>query len=375
MNKVIYFDNAATSFPKPKRVYNKLMKCVGSYLGNPGRSSHKLSVRAAEEIFSAREEIASLLNVNSPECVVFTYNATHAINLAIKSFISEDCHVLTSDFEHNSVIRPLERLVETNQIRYSCFDSDGDIASNISAKRRPETKGIICSIASNVTGAKIPLKLLSDYAQDNNLFLIIDASQAIGHTEINLNDTPCDVLCAPGHKSLFGIQGCGFAYFKDNVRKNGIMEGGSGTDSINPFMPALLPEGYEAGTPPTPAIVTLSEGTKYVKKIGIEEISTKLFTLTNRAWEVLSSFPSVIIYKSENGILSFNIDKISSSYIAAELDKYGICVRGGLHCAPSIHKKLGTLGQGAVRLSFSYLNDLNEIDVFYKAIKEIISKK
>ena len=374
MNKIVYFDNAATSFPKPDCVYKKLMKCVSEYLGNPGRSSHKLSVRAAEEIYSAREEIASLLGVNSPECVVFTYNATHALNLAIKSLVDKDCHVLTSDFEHNSVIRPLERLIITHGISYSCFDTDKDIISNISAKRRPETKGIICSIASNVTGAKIPLKLLSDYAKDNSMFLIIDASQAIGHIDINLNNTPCDALCAPGHKSLFGIQGCGFAYFKDNVRKNGIMEGGSGTDSINTLMPALLPEGYEAGTSPTPAIVTLGEGTSYIKKVGIKEISTKLTTLTNSAAEVLSSFPSVKIFNSGNGIISFNIGQFSSSYIATRLDKYGICVRGGLHCAPSIHKKLGTLSQGAVRLSFSYLNNLNEIDIFYKAIKEIISK-
>ena len=152
------------------------------------------------------------------------------------------------------------------------------------------------------------------------------------------------------------------------------MEGGSGTDSINTLMPALLPEGYEAGTSPTPAIVTLGEGTSYIKKVGIQEISTKLTTLTNSAAEVLSSFPSVKIFNSGNGIISFNIGQFSSSYIATRLDKYGICVRGGLHCAPSIHKKLGTLSQGAVRLSFSYLNNLNEIDIFYKAIKEIISK-
>lgn len=374
MSKTIYFDNAATSFPKPHCVYKELTCCVKTYLGNPGRSSHKLSFRSAEKIFSAREEISKLLSVDSPESVVFTYNATHALNLAIKSFIENDCHVLTSDFEHNSVIRPLERLKETHGITYSCFETDGDIINSIETKKRAKTKGIICSIASNVTGKENSLKLLSDYANKNELFLIVDASQAIGHVEINLEDTPCDVLCAPGHKSLFGIQGGGFAYFKDSKRKNGIMEGGSGTDSINPFMPKYLPEGYEAGTPPTPAIVTLMAGTKFVRELGIKEISAKLTKLTDKAGDLLSDFPSIKIYGSGNGILSFNVADISSSYIASELDKHGICVRGGLHCAPSIHKKLGTLGQGAVRLSFSYLNKLNELDVFYKAIKEIISK-
>ena len=371
MNKPLYFDNAATSFPKPPCVMQELMNCVSSYLGNPGRSSHKLSLRAAEEIYSVREEIASLIGVTTPESIVFTYNATHALNLAIKSFATDNCHVLTSDFEHNSVIRPLERVKETHGVYYSIFNTTGNILSNIEEQRKHNTKGIICSIASNVTGDNIPLKFLSKYAKDNGLFLIIDASQAIGHVEINLNETPCDALCAPGHKSLFGIQGCGFAYFKDNVRKNGLIEGGSGSDSASPIMPLLLPEGYEAGTPGTPAIVTLGAGVRYIRDVGINEIGKKLSLLTNRSIEILSSIPNVKLYKSGNGIVSFNIGNISSSYITSELDKYGICARGGLHCAPSIHRKLGTLSQGAVRLSFSCLNDISELELLYKAVKEI----
>jgi len=371
MNKVIYFDNAATSFPKPDCVYKELTNCVKKYLGNPGRSSHKLSVRASEEIYSVREEIASLLKVETPECIVFTYNATHALNLAIKSLVVPNCHVLTSDFEHNSVIRPLERLKETLGISYSNFSSEGNIIENITSKIKANTIGIICSIASNVTGDTLSLKLLSDYAKANNLFLIIDASQAIGHIEINLNETPCDALCGPGHKALFGIQGCGFVYFKDNIRKIGLVEGGSGTDSASPRMPSFLPEGYEAGTPGTPAIVTLGQGTRFVRNVGIKNICDKLFMLTARAEEILKSFPLVRVYKSGIGIISFNIGNLSSSFVSSELDKKGICARGGLHCAPSVHKKLGTLTRGAVRLSFSYLNDIREIDFLYSAIKDI----
>ena len=263
---MIYLDNAATSFPKPECVNRRLIRCLGSGLGNPGRSSHRLSVKAAEEIYSVREKIADLLGIDTPENIVFTLNATHALNLAIKSFVTENCHILTSDFEHNSVIRPLERLKETLGISYSCFNAEGDLRENLETEKRENTRGIICSIASNVTGDELPLKILSDFAKEKHLFLIIDASQAIGHIDINLKETPCDALCAPGHKALFGIQGCGFAYFKDRARKNGLMEGGSGSDSASPYMPSLLPEGYEAGTPPTHAIITLGEGVNYIQR-------------------------------------------------------------------------------------------------------------
>lgn len=371
---MIYFDNAATSFPKPRCVTDELIRCVKRYCGNPGRSSHSLSLRAAEEIYLAREEIASLLGVDTPENIVFTLNATYALNLAIKSFVTKDCHVLTSDFEHNSVIRPLERLKETLGISYSAFNSEGDIKANLDKLRQDNTTGIICSIASNVTGDELKLMELSEYATEKGLFLIIDASQAIGHREIDLSKTPCDALCAPGHKALYGIQGCGFAYFKDTRRKCGIVEGGSGSDSASPFMPSLLPEGYEAGTPPTPSIVTLKKGVEFVKDIGIPAIHEKLLLLTNEAKERLEKIASVKTYKSGVGILSFNIGDIPSSKVSLGLDSYGICVRGGLHCAPSIHKKLGTMSQGAVRLSFSYFNTIKEIDAFYKAIKAISEK-
>lgn len=368
---MIYFDNAATSFPKPGCVTSELNRCVKCYLGNPGRSSHRLSVRAAEEIYHAREVIADLLRVDTPECIVFTYNATHALNLAIKSFITSNCHILTSDFEHNSVIRPLEKLSKTLGISYSRFSAEGDLISNLMDKRQKNTKGIICSIASNVTGENLPLKILSDYAREEKLFLIIDASQAIGHVEINLKDTPCDALCAPGHKALFGIQGCGFAYFKDSQRREGLVEGGSGADSASPYMPQLLPEGYEAGTPGTPAIVTLGRGVRFIKDVGLSEIEEKLRLLTDKARERLEAIHSVKTFKSGVGILSFNFGDIPSSHISSMLDEKGICVRGGLHCAPSVHRRLGTLTQGAVRLSFSYLNNVKEIDGFYKALKSI----
>ena len=368
---MIYFDNAATSFPKPPSVIKEVEFCLKKYCGNPGRSSHRLSLKASEEIYSVRERVADLISVDHPEQVVFTYNATHALNLAIKSFITHKCHILTSDFEHNSVIRPLERLKKDIGIEYSSFNSDGDIEANILNAIREDTEGIVCSIASNVCGDHIPLPILSKVAQNKKLFLIIDASAAIGHYEINLENTPCDVLCAPGHKALFGIQGSGFAYFKDNLRKEGLIEGGSGSDSRNLYMPYLLPEGYEAGTLSTPAIVSLGEGIRVIEHIGLNEINEKLLSLTRAMEDRLSSINEIKLYKSGCGLISFNIRNLSSSYVSKLLDDYGICVRGGLHCAPTIHRKMGTLETGAVRISFSYFNNLRQIDRVYRVISDI----
>lgn len=366
---MIYLDNAATSFPKPRCVIRDLNSCLKKYCGNPGRSSHKLSLQASEAIYAVREEIAEHLSISTPENVVFTLNATYALNLAIKTFINEKCHILTSDFEHNSVIRPLEALKRRIGIEYSSFSTDGDVEKSIKESIRADTKGIVASVASNVTGDSISLKILSKIAAEYNLFLIVDASQAIGHTKIDLKETPCDVLCAPAHKALFGIQGCGFAVFKDSTPRDSFIEGGSGSESVNPLMPVLLPERYEAGTLPTPAIVALGSGLKYIKDIGIENIEARLTMLTSELEARLAEIPDVKIYKSGTGIVSFNVADYPSSLVAGWLDKNGICTRGGLHCAPSIHKKLGTLEQGAVRISLSYLNSKSDIDGFYRVMK------
>lgn len=368
---MIYLDNAATTFPKPECVIRDLNFCLKRYCGNSGRSSHALAIKTSEKIYESREEIAKLVGLDAPERVVFTYNATYALNIAIKTFVTEKCHIITSDFEHNSVIRPLEKLRSELGVEYSAIDSEGDISASLRALKRPDTKGIVCSICSNVTGDTLPLSILSDFARENSLFLIIDASQAVGHTEIDLKKTPCDALCAPGHKALFGIQGSGFICFKDKERKESFIEGGSGTDSKNPYMPLALPEGYEAGTLGAPSIVTLGSGIKFVRNVGISEIERRLNFMTDEIKDRLIGIPGISLYKNGCGLISFNLADIPSSIIASELDRYGICTRAGLHCAPTIHKKLGTLDQGAVRISLSYLNKLRDIDCLYQAMKKI----
>lgn len=370
---MIYFDNAATSFPKPKCVVDELYRCVCSYCGNPGRSSHRLSRMSDEVIYEARERISSHFSLNCPERVVFTYNATYALNMAIKTTVTSKTHILISDVEHNSVVRPLERLRETLGIEYSLFSSSDPIPS-IEAAIRPDTSGIVSTLASNVTGIPIDVEALSQVAKKHGLFLILDASQAAGHFKIDLSDKYFTALCAPGHKGLFGIQGSGFAIFSSDKRRDSFIEGGSGSDSKSPHMPILLPEGYEGGTLATPAIATLLEGVKFIDGIGIDTISSRIKNLTQQLRERLSDIESVILYPSANGIISFNVSGVKSSSVASRLDKVGICTRAGLHCAPLAHNKIGTSEFGSVRASLSFFNTEKEIDTFCDVVKREFSK-
>lgn len=372
---MIYFDNGATTFPKPKSVILGVNTCLKKIGGNPARSSHKLSILASEEIYKTRESIASLLNVPDPEGIVFTYNATYALNMAIKTMVRERCHIITSDVEHNSVIRPLERLKQTLGIEYSLYNSDLPPEIAIPPLIRDDTRFIVSTIASNVSGKEIDLGALSRVATKYSLRLIIDASQAVGHKMIDLSATPCDALCAPAHKALFGIQGTGFAYFKNKVREGDFMEGGSGTNSIDRSMPALLPEGYEAGTLSTVGIVALRHGIDFLTEIGINNIEYHLNKLRKLSESGLRGNKKIILYPSFGGNLIFNIDGHSSSETAMMLDEYSICTRGGLHCAPSAHKKLGTLDMGTVRVSYSIMNTCGEVERFVDIVNKISHRK
>ncbi len=368
---MIYLDNAATSYPKPKEATDAMIRAIKFSPGNPGRSSHKLSIAAAETIYKARETVALLLRAKDPDGVVFTYNATHALNMAIKSYVEIGSHVIISDIEHNAVIRPLEKMRSEGLIEYDAFRADSDPETEIGSLIRKNTTCIISTLQSNVTGQTIPLDKLSSIAKRYRLTLIIDASQYLGHGAIDLNATPCDVLCGPGHKGLFGIQGVGFAVFSDLKRRRSWIEGGSGSESRSTMMPLELPEGYEAGTLGTPAIASLLGGIKYINRVGLDYIEEKIDRLTDALIARLSSVRKIKIYDSSRGIVSFNLDGLTSSELAALLDERNVCVRSGLHCAPSAHKKLGTLDIGTTRASLSVFNKISELDRLYKILFDI----
>lgn len=368
---MIYFDNAATSFPKPKNVIKEVNNCITRYCGNPGRSAHRLSLAAADKIFETRIIISDFLGWNKCENVVFTPNATYALNLVIKGLITDKCHCIISDLEHNSVIRPLKKAMSKFGGELSVFDTDLPVAEAIEPLIKKDTFAIISTLCSNVTGKIVNFEDLSSVAKRHNLKLIIDASQYIGHMRLNLNNLYFTALCSAGHKSLFGIQGSAFAIINDYSLFDTLTEGGSGVDSFSEAMPLLLPERYEAGTLSTPAIASLNAGIEFLNKVGMDSVEQKLIYMTSVAIDELKSIPGISIYGANNGIISFNIKDYSSSYVSEFLDTQGFATRSGYHCAPLIHKKIGTLERGAVRMSLSYFNKESEIYALRKVLRNI----
>ena len=368
---MIYLDNAATSYPKPKSVVKSVTECLRSYCGNPGRSGHYFSIKTAEKIYEARELVARLLNADKAENVIFTANATMALNYAIKGLVKPQSHCIVSDIEHNSVLRPLNKLKETIGVTYSTFNSDNSLEKEILPLIKNNTGYIISTLSSNVTGKTLNFEELSRIARENGLKLIIDASQYAGHRKIDIECCPCDAICSAGHKALFGIQGSGFLYLNDIENTVTTIEGGTGSASMNLSMPEHLPDKFEVGTLPSPSIISLKAGLDYIFKVGLSNVTNRLDHLTEYTYDILSSFKEVKIYGAENGIISFNIKDLSSLDCARMLSDENIAVRGGFHCAPTIHDKLGTLTHGAVRISYSYLNEKSDADRLYKAIKDI----
>ena len=368
---MIYLDNAATSFPKPNSVIREVTKCISKYCGNPGRSSHQLAIAAADKIFETREVIADFVKSNKCENVIFTPNATYALNMVIKGLVSEGCHCIVSDLEHNSVLRPMYKALKIHHGRYSIFNTDRPLTESIYPLIENDTKIIISTICSNVTGKIINLSELSTIAKKYGLSLILDASQYLGHKEIDLSDIHYSALCSAGHKGLFGIQGSGFAIINDQRVFDTLYEGGSGVDSFSSVMPLLLPERFEAGTLSTPAIASLGAGIQYLNAFGMQEVDRKLCILTESLKNKLESIPRIRIYGAEAGIASFNVKDYPSSYISDILNKHGIASRSGFHCSPLIHQKLGTTNRGAVRISLSIFNTEKDIQTLYKVLKAI----
>ena len=371
---MIYFDNAATTYIKPKNVYDSLADTLLNYGANAGRSSHSLAAKTSEKVFETREKISGFFDIDTPENVVFTTNATYALNIAIKGLIKKGEHILISDMEHNSVLRPIEALKDEGYSDYSVFTTTGDLEKNITSQIKPDTKIIVSNLMSNVNGREVDYRILCKIAKTHKLKLIVDASQIAGHKKISMSHFPDNsVLCAPAHKGLFGIQGAGFAIFKSCNELKPLIEGGSGSESKSRFMPKLLPERLEAGTLPIPSIISLGCGIDYINKIGIDKIEEKINILTDKISQILSEQKNVIFYGGNNGVISFNIKGQNSEYTADILNTNDIFVRAGFHCAPLAHKTLGTYKCGTCRISLSYFNKINEVDILNKVLKENFS--
>ena len=363
---MIYLDNAATTYPKPPEVLDAVTDCIRRIGGNPGRGAHALSIRAAEAVYDARCEIAEFLGVSEPSSIIFVPNATFGLNLAIKCRVRRGDHILISDREHNAVLRPVARLKADRIAEYSVFSSRGDVLASIRKQEKKETAILICNPVSNVTGDRLPIRQIAAYAKARGFCLILDGSQWIGHgTPDPAVVSLADAIAVPGHKALYGIQGSGFLYLKNANGMPPFLDGGSGSRSAEPNMPEELPDRYEAGTLPTPAIVSLAAGIRFVKKIGADMIAQREAGLSRYARERLSEIPGVTVYgdaRNESSVLSFRINNESPEETARRLDSFGICVRAGLHCAPLVHRAIGTFPEGTVRVSFGAFNTERDVD-------------
>ncbi len=376
---MIYLDNAASSFPKPPSVASAMRAAVTQYGGNPGRSGHAISMRAAEAVYACRTDVADLFGA-APENVVFTQNATHALNIALFGCLRPGDHVVMSDLEHNSVLRPVYRLreqgVRCDVAPVSLYDDDETVDAYRRAIR-PETKMLVATAASNLLGRRLPVRRLGALAKERGLIFTVDAAQAAGNQPLSLEQDGIDILCAPGHKGLYGPQGSGVMVLSGRVFPEPLMAGGSGNLSLQEHMPDESPERYEAGTLNTPAIAGLHAGIAAVRAAGVQEIAARELALTRYLYQLLAVQPHVELYAGKPderfaGILAFNVKGRHSNEVADSLDQAGVCVRGGLHCAPLAHKKLGTLERGAVRVSVGMFNTRRQMEKLAYLIKKII---
>jgi len=376
---MIYFDNAATSWPKPEEVLAGMMEFMKKSGGNPGRGGHRLSSAAGEVVYRCRAAIASHFG-GQPENVVFTANTTHALNLALKGLAPRGCHVVMSDLEHNSVCRPVYSLAK-NGGSFGLFHglgSDEEILSSLAAAVRPDTRIVIATAASNICSAWLPVSKIGRFCRERGLIYIVDAAQCAGCRSFHMDRDGIDVLCAPGHKGLYGPQGSGFALFSRRISPPALrtlMEGGSGTNSAERNMPDVLPERLEAGTLAVPCIAGLHFGLSFVERVGIEHIAAHERAICRRLEEILDFLPGITLFNPPNrqgGIVLFNADGIPPEETAARLDEQGICVRAGLHCSPLAHKTLQTGPAGAVRISAGVFNRMAEADGFYRVMRDIL---
>ncbi len=375
----LYFDQAATSFPKPPAVLKSIRAALNEAGGNPGRSGHRLSVAAAMGIYACREALAAFFEAPYPEGVIFTQNATYALNLAIFALAKRGGHILLSDMEHNAVFRPVFHLAETRGITYEIYPSGKDAAAQVDARIRENTSLVIATHASNICGRVLPIGEIGAVCQRRGVPFLVDASQSAGHIPVSMEKMQISALCAPSHKGLYGVQGAGFLILRDPHHPlPPLVFGGSGAFSTSPSMPEEYPERFEAGTLPTPAIFALRAGLREISARGVSEIGHHIATLEAYLKERLASIPSLRLILPEergNGIIAFQARGLTPSQLCELFDERGVALRGGLHCAPLAHRALGTEKEGTLRLSLGFTNTKRECDAFLTRLNSILKKQ
>ncbi len=375
---MIYLDNAATTLIKPQCVIDAVVNAMNS-MGNAARGAHENALDAARTIYDTRCKVASMFGCRRPDHVIFTCNATEALNIAIFGTLSAGDHVISTDLEHNSVLRPLYTLEEQGaEVSFVSADKMGRILySDFFRLIRPNTKAIVCTHASNLTGNALDLEKIGAIAKAHGLLFIVDASQSAGCLPIHMEKQSIDILCFTGHKGLMGPQGTGGICIRSGIEIRPWKRGGSGVHSYDPHQPATYPTRLEAGTLNGHGIAGLNAALEYLQEIGVDTIHKKESQLMRKFYEGVRNISGVTVYGDfdtslRTPVVALNIGDYDSGAVADELSQeYGIATRSGAHCAPRMHEALGTVSQGAVRFSFSWFNTSEEVEKAIDAVREI----
>ncbi len=377
---MIYLDNAATSFPKPKQVIDAVAHYLNEIGGNPGRAAHAPAREAGRVIDRTRRSLAKLLGNVEPSRILCTPSTTVALNLAFKGLLQAGDHVVTTSMEHNSVMRPLHGLqklgISLSQI--PCSPSGELDPADIPPLIRPQTRLIALIHGSNVTGNLMPVSEVGKMAREHDIFLLVDAAQTMGRIPIDPQESNIDLLAGPGHKGLLGPMGTGFLYVRPGLELEPLWEGGTGTYSESMQQPETWPERFESGTLNAPGLAGLAAGIAEVQKLGLEAIAAHEQSLIESLAAGLSQLPGIVLYGSPDksscaGTLSFNIEELDCSEVAYILDTaYAIAVRSGLHCSPAAHRTINTFPHGTVRASVGPYNTQEDIHTLIGAVSEII---
>ena len=375
----VYLDNASTTFPKPKIVTDSIYEYLTNVGGNANRSTSSNSLAINKEVLIARQKIADFFNFDKIENVIFTNNITTSLNILIKGILKEGDHVLTSSIEHNSVIRPLISCKESIGIDLEFVKANKESfinPSDFEAKIKPNTKLIVLTHASNVTGCIQPIKEIGAICKKHNIFFIIDTAQSAGTVKIDFNEVNASALAFTGHKSLLGPQGIGGFIISDEFNEacSPFIEGGTGSLSHDIYQPTFLPDKFESGTLNIPGIVGLSRGIDFINEIGLENIKYHNTTLYKKLVSGLLKLGYTVYgdlsCNNSTTSISFNLENVDPSELSFYLDSNGISNRSGLHCAPKTHETIGTFPLGSIRLSISYFNTNEEIEYALKILSD-----
>ena len=371
---MVYFDNAATGGFKPRAVTDAVNDVTRYLCANPGRSAHRLSITGANIVYQTRQAVADYFGCQQ-NGVIFTKNCTEAINLALFGFLKKGQHVITTVYEHNSILRPLTVLKERGIIDFTVVDKseNQDILSAIKNAVKENTALIAVNALSNVTGEVLPVREIGEFAKAHQITFLVDGAQGGGHIPLSIKEDNVDMLALAGHKGLYAIMGIGALLVSEKVTLTPLLYGGTGTDTFNLNQPLDMPEGFEAGTLNLPAVASLYEGVTFLKNHG-RNFHSRLIDASEYLINALNKIDGLTCFSAPNpaGIVSFSLKNLPSAEASDLFNKeFDIAVRGGYHCAPLIHKKLKSDNQGLIRVSLAVQNTSSEIDYFIRATQKI----